>query len=259
MQWKGLIDTHVHLDFGHFNEEREKVIERAKQGGVDMVINIGSNLRSSQETINLIRENPGFIKGAVGIHPHNARDIDGDLLRKIRDLAGEDGIVALGEMGLDFHYDNSPRDDQRRAFRAQLRLARELGKPAVIHSRSADGETVTILREEGIEEIGGVMHCFSGNRITAEKTLEMGLYLAFGGVITFPKADELRAIAADVPLDRLLIETDCPYLTPVPYRGKRNEPLYVGYVAEKLAEIREESLEEIISATAKNARELFKI
>ncbi len=259
MQWKGLIDTHVHLDFGHFDGERDQIIERARIGGVEKVINIGSNLKSSQETVKLVRNYPDYIRGAVGIHPHNARDLNGDLLRKIKELAKGEEIVALGEMGLDFHYDNSPRDDQKRAFRAQLRLARDLGKPAVIHSRSAEGDTVTILREEGIQEIGGVMHCFSGNRITAEKTLEMGLYLAFGGVITFPKADELRAIAASTPLERLLIETDCPYLTPVPYRGKRNEPLYVGYVAEKLAEIREESLEEIIAATANNARKLFNL
>lgn len=259
MQWKGLIDTHVHLDFGHFDGERDQIIGRARNGGVEKVINIGSNLKSSQETVKLIRRYPDYIFGAVGVHPHNARDLNGDMLRKIKELAKEEGIVALGEMGLDFHYDNSPRDDQKRAFRAQLRLARELEKPAVIHSRSAEGETITILREEGIREIGGVMHCFSGNQITAEKTLEMGLYLAFGGVITFPKADELRAIAASTPLERLLIETDCPYLTPVPYRGKRNEPLYVGYVAEKLAEIRVESLEEIIEATADNARRLFRI
>lgn len=259
MQWKGLIDTHVHLDFGHFEEERDQVIKRAREGGVELVINIGSNLISSRETVNLVQKFPDFIRGTVGIHPHNAQDMDGDMLRNIKELCREEGIVGLGEMGLDFHYDNSPRDDQRRAFRAQLRLAREVGKPAVIHSRSAEGETVTILREEGIQEIGGVMHCFSGNQLTAEKTLEMGLYIAFGGVITFPKAHELRAIASTIPLDRLLIETDCPYLTPVPYRGKRNEPLYVGYVAEKLAEIREESLEEIISATSENARKLFKL
>ncbi len=259
MHWKGLIDTHAHLDFAENDQARKEIIERARQGGVEMIINIGSNIKSSRETVRLLRSFPDFLRGTVGIHPHNAREMDGDMLREIRELSAAPGVVALGEMGLDFHYDNSPRDDQRRAFRAQLRLARELEMPVVIHSRSAEGETITILREEGVQESGGVMHCFSGGEKTADKTLEMGLYLAFGGVITFPRADNLRAIAARVPLDRLLIETDCPYMAPVPHRGKTNEPLFVGHVAEKLAEIREEGLQEIIDATAANARRLFGI
>lgn len=252
-----LVDTHAHLDFKHFKDDRHEVVERARKGGLRCIINISSDLTSCKNTVQLIQSYPGYIYGTVGLHPHNARYLDGQGLKLIASLAQEEGVVALGEMGLDYHYDNSPRDVQKRVFRAQLRLAREHRLPVVIHSRDADGDMITILREEGVEEIGGVMHCFSGTRETAEKALSMGLYLSFGGVLTFPKARDIQKIAQEIPRNRLLLETDCPYLTPVPHRGKRNEPLYVRYVAEAMAELRGEDPAEIAQITTENASRLF--
>ncbi len=254
---KGLVDTHAHLNLGHFDKDRHDVIIRAKEAGIEWLVNIGIDLVSCRHTLELVQSYPGFILGTVGIHPHAAAEVDSGTLRELEEMAAEDGIVALGEMGLDYYRDRSPRDIQARVFRAQLRLAKKLGLPAVIHSRSAEDDTFKILQEEGIEDIGGVMHCYSGSLNLAEKYVDMGLYVSFTGVITFPAARKAREIAEKLPLERILLETDCPFMAPVPYRGKRNEPAYVRYVAEKLAEVKRLPLEEVIEVTHTSSKNLF--
>jgi len=247
-----LIDTHAHLDGERYEQDREAVIKRALQGGVKYIVNVGADLSSSYRSVELARLYPE-IYATVGIHPHDAAELNEDVLEKIKKLSRERKVRAVGEIGLDYHYDNSPRKVQQEAFRKQLKLARELGLPVVIHSREADEDTLKIIREARIEETGGVMHCFGSTLEMAQYYLDLNLYLAFGGVITFKNADELRGVVTEVPLDRMLLETDCPYLTPVPHRGKRNEPLYIKYVAEKIAEIRGLSVEDIAGITGRNA------
>ena len=253
-----LVDTHAHLDFPRFKKDRSQVIERAFQNEIEYIVNIGADLKSSENSIKLANKYEN-IYAVVGIHPHDADDADLDAFKKLRELAVKDKVVAIGETGLDFHYDNSPREKQKQAFRAQLRLASELNLPVVIHARDADEDAIKILKEEGIENIGGIMHCFASDVKMAKEALDLGLYLAFGGLITFSNLDNLRRVVKNVPMDKMLIETDAPYLTPDPYRGKRNEPLYVKYVAEKIAEIKDLSLEEVAEITTRNAERIYNI
>ena len=253
-----LVDTHAHLDFPRFKKDRSQVIERAFENELKYIVNIGADLQSSRNSIKLAEQYDN-IYATVGIHPHGADKADLEALKELREMAQSDKVVAIGETGLDFHYDNSPREKQKQAFRAQLRLASNMGLPVVIHAREADEDTVKILKEEGIEKTGGIMHCFASDKKMARKALDLGLYLAFGGLITFSNLDNLRSIVKDVPLDRLLVETDAPYLTPDPYRGKRNEPLYVKHVAEKIAEIKNISLQEVAETTTKNAEKIYKL
>ncbi|AZR74425.1 hydrolase TatD [Anoxybacter fermentans] len=253
-----LIDTHAHLDFPKFKNDQAEVIQRAKEAGIEYIFNIGADERSSKASVALARKYPQ-IYAAVGVHPHDAKDVTGDTLRLLRDLAQEKKVRAIGEIGLDYHYDFSPRDIQQRVFRAQLRLAHELKLPVIIHSREADEDTMRILKEEEVDKLGGIMHCFAGDLKMAEECLKLNLKLAFGGVITFPNAKTAREVVKAIPLEHLLLETDSPYLTPVPYRGKRNEPAYVRYVAEKVAKIKGVELEEVAQVTTRTAKEIFKI
>lgn len=253
-----LIDSHAHLDFRHFDKDRDRVILRAKREGVSTILNVGSDIESSRASVRLAGSRSG-IWAAVGIHPHSAKDVDSEILREIERLASREKVLAIGEIGLDYHYDNSPRDIQKRVFRTQLRLARKLNLPVIIHSREADRDTLQILREEQAQELGGIMHCFAGDWEMARKCLEMNFYLAFGGVVTFNSAEKTREVVARMPLEYLLLETDCPYLAPHPYRGKRNEPAYVKYVAEKISKIRNISQQKVAEVTSQNFRNLFKL
>ncbi|MFW5986107.1 MAG: TatD family hydrolase, partial [Halanaerobiales bacterium] len=191
--------------------------------------------------------------------PHDADQLDEKALKVIADIAKGDKVVAIGETGLDFHYDNSPRPQQKKAFRLQIQLAQELGLPVIVHSREADEDTLRILQEEVISKTGGILHCFSSDRGMAEAVLELGMYIAFGGIITFKSAGSLREVVRAVPKERLLIETDAPYLTPEPHRGQRNEPAYVRYVAEEIARLKGISVEEIGKITSANAREIYRL
>ena len=253
-----IIDTHAHLDFPRFKKDREEVIERAIEGGVKTIVNIGADMTSSRNSVELSRRYEE-IYAVIGMHPHSAKDFDLNVSKKLKNLADNDKVVAIGEIGLDFHYDNSPREEQKRAFRAQLRLAKDLDLPVVIHTRDADEDTIKILKEEKADEIGGIMHCFASDKKLANEVLDLGFYLAFGGLITFKNLQDLRDVVKDVPLDRMLLETDAPYLTPEPYRGKRNEPLYVKYVAEKVAEIKGISLEKVAQKTSENAKAVYNL
>ena len=253
-----LIDTHAHLDFPKFDKDRTEVINRAIDSGIEKIVNIGSDMTSSRNSVELSRRYDE-IYSVIGIHPHNADSFDLNVSKKLKKLSKNGKVVAIGEIGLDFHYDNSPREKQKQAFRAQLRLAKSLDLPVVIHTRDADKETLEILKEEDVSEIGGIMHCFASDKKMAEEILDLGFYIAFGGLITFNNLDDLREIVSKVPLDKLLVETDAPYLTPEPYRGKRNEPLHVKYVAERIAEIKNVDLEKVAKKTTANAKKVYNI
>ena len=254
-----LIDTHVHLDDARYKEDREAVIARAREAGVEAFVTIGCDLTTSQAAVALAEQYP-FVYASVGVHPHEAKHIQDDWYDSFRGLARNKKVVAYGEIGLDYHYNHSSPKEQRDRFREQIRVARELTLPLIIHTREAQEETVTILKEERASEIGGVFHCFSGDNWLANEALGLGFYLSFSGILTFQNAAPLREIAEHTPLDKILIETDCPYLTPVPYRGTRNEPARVSQVAKQLAALHPElSLNDIQRATTANAKRLFKI
>jgi TatD DNase family protein len=259
------IDSHVHLDTPHYDADRAEVINRALEAGVEMMLEIcGSDIAEGSLDVGLkLAEDYPFIYAAVGAHPHEASLYDDALERKLTAMSHHEKVIGWGEIGLDYHYDHSPRDVQQQVFRRQLELARERQLPAIIHTREAEDDTIQILREEwsdkGGGEIGGIIHCFTGTQRLAAAAVEMGFHLSFSGVITFKSAEELRDVARSAPLDRLLIETDCPYLAPAPHRGKRNEPAFVRETALKLAELKGASVEETAQITSRNFRRLFKL
>lgn len=254
-----LFDTHTHLNDKAFDEDRDLVFERAKEAGVSLIINVGFNRETIPQTLELTRKYD-FVYAAVGWHPHDAADCTAADLEWIEQLARtESKVVAIGEMGLDYYWDNSPREVQKEVFRKQIALAKRVNKPIIIHDRDAHRDVVDILREEGAADVGGVMHCFGGSAEIARECLAMNFYISFGGPLTFKNAKKPKEVAAEVPLDRLLIETDAPYLTPHPFRGKRNESAYVHYVAESMAEIKGVSYEELCAITFANGKRLFRI
>ncbi|BAF58251.1 Mg-dependent DNase [Pelotomaculum thermopropionicum SI] len=253
-----LFDTHAHLDDRSFEADREEVVRRAREAGVSCIVNVGFDLESSAQSIALA-EKYGMVYAAVGVHPHDAGKVKPGYLKELEKMAAHPRVVALGEMGLDFYRDLSPRPAQRRVFQEQMALARKLEKPVIIHDREAHGEIMSILRREGPGPAGGVLHCFSGSWEMARECLAMGFYISIAGPVTFPNAPRLKDIASRVPLDRLLIETDAPYLAPVPHRGRRNEPAYVVFTAEEIARLRGMKTEELARICAENGRKLFRI
>ena len=256
------IDSHAHIDGPEFESDRDEIIERARAAGVSVILNVGTGDPHSGafERAVALGQKYDSVYTAIGTHPHDARFYDDQAEEKIKSLVTSERVLAWGEIGLDFHYDNSPRDAQVEVFKRQLRAARECDLPVVIHTREAESETIDILKTEydGAER-RGVFHCFSGSKDLAQRALELGFMISFSGIVTFKKADELRDVAQSVPLDRLLIETDCPYLAPIPYRGKRNEPAYVAEVARCLAGIHGVEVEEIGRVTSHNFVSFFRI
>ncbi|HZG55818.1 TatD family hydrolase [Paenibacillus sp.] len=253
-----ITDTHTHLDHKSFDGERDDIVRRAREAGVERIINIGCNRESIPTTLALA-DAYDCVEAVVGWHPQDAIDFRAEDLDYIEELARtHPKVVAIGEMGLDYYWDTSPKDVQHRVFREQIRLARKLGMPIVIHNRDAHADVVAILREEKAYDVGGVMHCFSGSWETARLCLDMNFYLSFGGPITFKNAKQPKEVLANAPIDRVLVETDAPYLTPHPYRGKRNETGYVRLVAEAAAEIKGMSLEDFAAQTSANAAALFR-
>jgi TatD DNase family protein len=251
------IDTHAHLEMEAFDSDREEVLKRAAEAGLTAIVTDGTTLTDCEKAVALARRYPP-VYAAVGIHPHEVKGIDAETYDALRVLARQDKVVAIGEIGLDFFYNLSPQEVQLRRFAEQLDLAEELDMPVIIHDREAHAETLRILRlRKG--RLRGVLHCFSGDQTMARECLEVGFYLSVAGPVTYRKADQLREVARNVPLDRLLIETDAPYLAPQPHRGKRNEPAYVVETAGCLAEIRGLPVGELIRLTAANARRLFRI
>ena len=254
------IDSHAHIDGDEFDTDRDEVIQRAQAAGISLILNVGTGDPHSDafdRAVELGRQHES-VYTAIGTHPHDARLYDDAAEQKIKNLINNEHVIAWGEIGLDFHYDNSPRDVQIEVFKRQLRAARECELPIVIHTREAEAETIEILQSEyeGAAR-RGVFHCFSGSMDLAQRAIEIGFMISFSGIVTFKKAEELREIAKQVPLDRLLIETDCPYLTPIPYRGKRNEPAYVVEVARTLAGLHDVELEAMGRITSENFNRFF--
>lgn len=253
-----LIDTHAHTDLAQFAHDRGEVYRRAQEAEVKTIINVGYDATTSERSVQYAQRYP-FIYAAVGFHPHDAKDFDARAAAFLAELARRPKVVAIGEIGLDYYRHLSPREQQMEAFRRQIGLAKELRLPIIVHDRDAHTETIRVLLEERAQEVGGVLHSFSGDREMARQALDLGFYLGFSGPVTFNNGRRAQDMARYVPLDRLLLETDCPYLTPEPFRGRRNEPAYVRFVAEKIAELRGISLEELAAQTTENAKRLFRI
>jgi TatD DNase family protein len=260
-----LIDTHAHLDFHQFDPDRKAVLRRALDAGVGTIVTIGTDVATSRAAVDLATRYSGVF-ATVGMHPHDAKALDGDALAALRELGRGPKVVAIGEIGLDFYRDRSPRDVQRRAFRAQLAWAAVLGKPVVVHDRDAHDEVMSILidwaaglRHTPLAGRVGVLHTFSGDVPMARRALEAGFYISVSGPVTYKNARELPEVVRAVPLDRLLVETDCPFLAPEPHRGKRNEPAYVRFVAERVADLKGVPIDEVARATTENARRLFQL
>jgi len=255
------IDSHCHIDGPEYDADRDDVIARARDAGVTTMLNVGTGDPHSgrfDRAVELAEKHPEIFC-AIGVHPHDAKLFDEGAEAHLINLAKQGSrVIAWGEIGLDYHYDHSPREIQREVFRRQLLIAIELNFPVVIHSREADDETIAILREElsGYER-AGVLHCFGGSMQMAQEAIELGFFISFAGNLTFKKADDLRTIARQLPLDRLLVETDCPYLTPEPFRGKRNEPARVVETAKCLAELHRRTIDEIGRITSDNFTRLF--
>lgn len=253
-----LADSHAHLDFKHFDRDRDEMLQRAEAHGVKLIINVGVNLATARESI-LLSEKYPMIYAAVGIHPHYAAQASDGYLEELREMARHPKVVALGEMGLDYYRDRSPRWQQWNVFSQQLQLAREINKPIIIHSRDAHAETGALLEDEGIPAAGGVMHCFSGDLKLAERMMELGLYISIAGPVTYPRSGVLKQVAAAIPAERLLVETDAPYLPPAPWRGKRNEPAYTTFTVEEIASLRGVTAEDLGKICLENTRRLFSL
>jgi TatD DNase family protein len=253
-----LVDSHCHIDMKQFDADREAVVARAGEAGLaEMLVVGGVDEEGAHRRAMEVAASFG-LPATAGVHPHEARIADAAVYDELQALAREGRIVAVGEIGLDFHYDHSPRPAQREAFRRQVRLAREVGLPVVVHTREADGETAEILESEGASEIGGVIHCFTGGLELARRALDLGFLISFSGIVAFPRSEVIQQVAREVPDDRLLVETDAPYLAPPPYRGRRNEPAFVVEVARKVATLRGTSLEAVGALSEANYRRLFR-
>lgn len=257
------VDTHVHLNFDGYSADLSDVIARAQTAGVTRFVVPAVDAEYSRSGVALAAEYPGMVYAAVGYHPTSTTGFEPSWLDEIRELASRPGVVSIGEIGLDYYWDKSPKEDQRRAFEAQLELAAELGLPVIIHNREASPDVVPILEDWAagltgpLKERPGVLHSVSAPPLLAERALTAGFYLGFTGPITYKNADQTRRIAGNMPLDRMLIETDGPFLTPVPHRGKRNEPAYIPLIAERLASLRQMTVEELAAVTTANAERLF--
>jgi TatD DNase family protein len=253
-----LFDTHAHLHFPEFAGDLDAVLERARVAGVRRILTIGTDVPTSRAAAALAFREPN-VWAAVGIHPHEAADADEAALAEIERLAGGPRVVAIGETGLDFFRNLAPREAQERALRSQLELARRTRKPVLIHCRDAHEETLSVLGAADVSEHGGIMHCFSGDVGIARRCLDLGLLVSLAGPVTYPKPGALPEVAKFVPADRLVVETDCPFLPPQPYRGKRNEPAYLAITAARVAELRGEPVADLAARMSENARSLLRL
>lgn len=252
-----IFDSHAHYDDEAFNEDRENVIKELEANGIIGVLNCGASLQGAKSSVALA-DRYHFFYAAVGIHPEHADSFDENTYRQIKELADHNKVRAIGEIGLDYyHEENPPREVQQKAFRKQMQLAGELGLPVVIHDRDAHEDTLTILSE--FPKVRGIVHCFSGSAEFAERCLKLGYYIGITGVVTFKNAKKIIEVIEKVPIERLMVETDCPYMAPVPYRGKRNRSEYIEYILEKISEIKNISKEEVSTQTTKNIQELLNI
>lgn len=253
-----LVDSHAHVQMRQFDADRAQVIAAAFAAGVAQMVTPGTDVPTSKLAIALAEQYPGRIFAAVGTHPHDATTLTDAALAEQRELARSPHVVAIGEIGLDYYRNLSPRDTQRDAITRQFALARELDLPVILHNRDSHADMIELLRSEG-QGLRGVFHCFIGDQAMAHDALDLGFYLSFAGPVTYPKNTELAEVAAWAPLDRMLVETDSPYLTPTPFRGQRNEPRHVAQVARRIADLRGISLDQMAEATSRNAATLFRL
>ena len=258
MSAAGLVDTHCHLTDARFEDDRDAVIARALEAGLTHMVAVGGGgpVEASEQALELARRHP-FLRSTAGIHPHDAKNFDAATEARVAALLGERECVAVGETGLDFYYNHSPADVQKDALARHIALSRRFDKPIVLHCRDAEAELREVLASEAPGGIRGVVHCFTGSYDDARWYLDYGLLISFSGILTFPKSESMRETAARLPLDRLMVETDSPYLAPAPHRGKRNEPAFVARVAERLADVQQTTLDKVLEATGRNAADLF--
>lgn len=253
-----IFDTHAHYHDSAFNEDRDGILSSLPSHRVGTVVNIGDNIESSKASI-MLAEKYSFVYAAVGVHPQHAETLGENEINTLRSLSKNKNVVAVGEIGLDYYYKEPDREIQKNAFRLQMGLANEVKLPVIIHDREAHKDCYTILKEENVQNTGGVMHCFSGSVEFARDILNLGMYIALGGVVTFKNAVKAVEVAKYIPDDRLLLETDCPYLSPAPFRGKRNNSAYIIYTAKKIAELRNMSTEEVLNITEANAKRFYRL
>lgn len=253
-----IFDTHAHYDDEAFHEDREALLLSLWEGGVEAVVNVGASIQSTKNTLELIKKYP-FVYGAAGVHPNETGELNDHLMDWLKHVSGEKKIVAIGEIGLDYHWNEPEPEVQKYWFARQLDLAREIKKPVIIHSRDAAKDTLDLMQAEHAEDIGGVIHCFSYGVEMAREYLKMGFYLGIGGVVTFNNARKLKEVVEYMPMERLVLETDCPYLSPVPNRGKRNSSLNLPYVVKAISELKGISEEEVIAVTSENAKKMYRL
>lgn len=249
-------DSHAHYNDEAFDEDRDEVLDSLKEKGVDVIINAGADMDSSRASIELAKKYD-FIYASVGVHPHDVKDMTEGDIEKLKEWTQEEKVIAIGEIGLDFYYNHSEEEEQIHWFKRQLALAKMLDMPVIIHSRDASQMTYDMIMESGVKE--GVIHCFSGSKELAKEYVKKGFYIGIGGALTFKNAKKTVEVVEAIPMENLLIETDCPYLTPVPHRGKRNDSRYLIHIVEKIAEIKSISPEEVGRISAENAKQLFRI
>lgn len=253
-----IFDTHAHYDDKQFDQDREELLASMKDNGIGTIVDVGSNMETSAWIVEAVKRYP-MMYGAVGVHPSDTADLTDADMDTLKKYTAMDKILAIGEIGLDYYWDEPERDIQKKWFEAQIELAREVKLPIIIHSRDAAKDTYDIMKALHTEDIGGVVHCFSYSKEMARQFLDMGFYIGIGGVVTFKNAKTLKEVAAYTPLDRIVLETDCPYLSPEPNRGKRNSSLNLNYVAEALSQIKGVDKEELIAVTEENARRLYRM
>lgn len=252
-----IFDSHAHYDSSQFDEDRDEILSSMPEMGVGTIINVGADWDSVTEAVELAQSYP-HVYAAVGLHPDEVGDLSEERFAFLKSQCQKEKVVAVGEIGLDYYWDNESHDTQKKWFIRQLELAKEFDLPVIIHSRDAAGDTLEIMKEHA-QGLRGVIHCFSGSKELAEEYVKMGFHIGIGGVVTFKNGKKLKEIAASIPLDKILLETDCPYLAPVPYRGKRNSSLYIPHIAEEIAALRGISYDEVVAQTEQNAKMLFGI
>lgn len=253
-----IFETHAHYDDEAFDIDREELLSSLQGEGIAFVVNVSASIASSKETIELTKKYP-FLYGAIGVHPSDTAELDEDKFQWLKEATKQEKIVSIGEIGLDYYWDTPERDIQKLWFERQMELAKEVKLPAIIHSRDAAQDTLNMIKSANLKEVGGVIHCFSYGVEMAREYLNMGFYLGIGGVITFKNAKKLKEVVEYAPLEQIVLETDCPYLAPEPYRGKRNSSLYLPYVAKEIARIKNIDYDEVIEVTLKNAKNMYKI
>lgn len=252
-----IVDTHAHYDDEAFDADREELLHKLPENGIEFIVDVGASIETTKKALGLAAEYP-YIYAAAGVHPSETGELNEENFDTLQKLAKQDKVVAVGEIGLDYHWDEPDREVQKKWFINQLSLAKELKLPVIIHSRDAAKDTLSIMKQEKAQDIGGVIHCFSYSLEIAEEYLEMGFYLGIGGVVTFPNAKKLKEVVKNVPLDRIVLETDCPYLSPVPNRGKRNSSLNLPYVVKEIAALKGEEELKVIEVTRENAVKLYR-